>query len=247
MAVAMVSVPPAGQAAPAALPQAAEFYVGGLEPVYADMFTVFSLSVFCKDRFPHECGGEHPDRMALVDKDLQKLQAVTVFGHPPATDFPQSYTSPEQAGAGILELQKSFMGKALSYEKQLLTRYAAVNKVCGGGSAAETADLQMTIALNLQRFWGFDRQGYEAALVEINQQADGYMEQIHSLWSPERCTQARVLGHDLRMLLLKLQLQDYMHPGWQKFVQRDKLAQATDFIAAAIFFFDDRANPGRSR
>jgi hypothetical protein len=48
MAVVMASIPLVSHSAPTAvLPQAAEFYVGGLEPVYADMFTVFSLSVFC--------------------------------------------------------------------------------------------------------------------------------------------------------------------------------------------------------
>jgi hypothetical protein len=37
-------------------------HVGGLEPVYTDMFAVCSLSTFCNDRFPRECGGGHPEQ-----------------------------------------------------------------------------------------------------------------------------------------------------------------------------------------
>jgi hypothetical protein len=243
VAVMVVSVPLDSHGAPAAaLPQAAEFYVGGLEPAYADLFAIASLGAFCKDRFPRECGRQDPQRLAGLDNTLRLLEAVTVFAPPPVTHFAQSYTTAEQAALALVSLQTSFMGKALEYEKQFLARYAAVNKVCRG-SAAETEDLGTMTAVDFRRFWGFDAGGYAAALRQMNEQADRYMEEIRALWSPERCERTRVLGHDLR-LLLNMKLKDYKQPGWEKFVQRDKLGQAGTFIAAATFVFDNKVHPG---
>jgi hypothetical protein len=242
MAVVTLSVPLAGHGAPAtALPQAAEFYVAGLEPAYADMFVFLSLDAFCKDRF-HECAPEDPQTRAVLDESLRKLNAVTVFERPRIDHFARSYTTPLQMALAAADLETSFTSKTLEYEKQFLARYAAVNKVCGG-SAAETHDLEMMTAVDFIRFWGFDRGGYGAVLRQMNEQADGYMEQIRALWSPERCERTRVLGHDLR-LLLNMKLQDYKHPGWEKFVKRDKMGQAATFIAAVTFVFDNKVSPG---
>jgi hypothetical protein len=45
-------------------------------------------------------------------------------------------------------------------------------------------------------------------------------------------------------LLRDMQLKNYMHPGWEKFVRRDKVGQAAGFIAAVTFVFDNKVNPG---
>jgi hypothetical protein len=243
MAVVMASVPPAAHGVQTvALPQAAEFYVGDLESAYADMFTYASLSAFCRDRFPRECGGEDREGAAVVENGLRKLKAVTVFGSPDVAHFTRSYPSALQAASGLVDLQTSFMSKTLEYEKQFLARYAAVNKACGG-SAAETTSLTLLLAVDLRRFWGFDDRNYTAAVQQVHLQADGYVEEIRALWDPERCERTRVLGHDL-LLLLNMKLKEYKHPGWEKFTKADKLGQAATFIAAVTFAFDNKVNPG---
>jgi hypothetical protein len=242
-AVVMVSIPLAGHGAPAAaLPQAAEFYVGDLQPAYEDMFVFLRLYEFCLDRFKRKCGGADPETRALLDTSLRKLNAVTVFAHPPM-DFARTYPTDVQAALAAVGVEQSFMTHAREYEKQFLARYDAVNTVCGG-SAAESHDLGMAIAVDFIRFWGFDREAYAAVLRQMKEQTDGYMEEIRELWSPERCERARVLGHDLRLILRNSQLQYYMHPGWEKFVKRDKIGQAATFIAAVTFVFDNKVNPG---
>jgi hypothetical protein len=243
MAIVMVSVPLAGHGAPApALPQAAEFYVGDLQPAYADLFAFLSAYAFFKDHFPHERGPADPQNRAVLDASLRKLKAVTVFEHPPLERLARSYTTPVRTALEGVDLETGFMSETLEYEKQFLARYAAVNKVCGG-SPAETHDLEMMIAVDFRRFWGVDAAGHAAALRQMNEQAGGYMEEIRALWSPERCERTRVLGHDLR-LLLDMKLQGYKHPGWEKFVKRDKMEQAATFIAAVTFVFDNKVNPG---
>ncbi len=233
------------QAAPTpALPQAVEFYANGLEPAYTNMLALLSLSVFCKDQFPADCAREDPKRFANLEDTVRRLRAVTIFGSPPVNHFEKSYKTVEQATLGLVELQTSFLDKAREYEKQFLTRYAAVNKACDGSSAAETADLEMTAGTNFERFWGLGHEGYIALVRQIDEQAEGYIGVIRATWTPERCTQARIVGHDLRLLLLNQQLKAYMHPGWEKFERRDKLEQAGTFIGAVVFAFDNKVNPG---
>ena len=52
-----------------------------------------------------------------------------------------------------------------------------------------------------------------------------------------------MVGHDIRLLLTR-KLQDYMHPGWEKFVRRDKLVQAGDFINDVVVLFEQKVHAG---
>jgi hypothetical protein len=69
------------------------------------------------------------------------------------------------------------------------------------------------------------------------------MAEIRALWTPERCTRTREMGHDLR-LLLNLQLKDYKHPGGEKLTRPDKVRQATDFIVGVAVMFEQKVHPG---
>jgi hypothetical protein len=241
-AVAMALVAQAGYTAPAvSLPQAVEFYVADMEPAYEDLYTSLLLYHFCSERFPQECPLKQ-EHLAGLEDSVRKLKSVSLFGPPlAAAHFGQSYNTVEQTALASRDLQTSLLRNTQEYEKRLLTRYFAVNRACGG-SAVEAESVKVLIAVDLQRFWGYDRAGYRDAVERIDQEANVYWEEIRALWSPERCARTRELGHEM-MILLYMNLKDYRHAGWEKFVRRDKVGQAAEFVAGVALLLERKVHP----
>lgn len=218
------------------MPEKAEHFIGGFEPVFAETRTFFELVRACREQFASTCGQS-------LDRDVPKLaslaRAMTMFT---VFDTKGAAASKLQTEDDLVQRMSAtlegFNRELLIFDKDLLQRYRALISVC----PYKTATLMPPhLDVTFPRYWQLSEQAYAETKQQIDTAARDSARAIRD-WPIERCRSARNFGAVI-LYSLEIRLEPYDEKNWETIPRSRRLETGLAHAFAIAATFEEQIHP----